>query len=56
MGKELWVCGSNAWDQLQFDYPLHPPGEPPDVFEFTQALKAESIEILTTNEHATISK
>ncbi|KAJ8062529.1 hypothetical protein OCU04_009057 [Sclerotinia nivalis] len=45
---ELWACGFNAWNQLQFDGDL--PDEPEDVFTFKQVLKAKgSIKIIGTS-------
>ncbi|CAD6442525.1 3a800312-28ac-4f89-b76f-8c28b81778ec [Sclerotinia trifoliorum] len=45
---ELWACGFNAWNQLQFDGDL--PDEPEDVFTFKRVLKAKgSIKIIGTS-------
>ncbi|KAF7927086.1 hypothetical protein EAE99_005417 [Botrytis elliptica] len=45
---ELWACGFNAWNQLQFEGDL--PDEPEDVLSFKRVLRAEgSIDILETS-------
>lgn len=45
---ELWACGFNAWNQLQFEGDL--PEEPEDVLIFKRVLRAEgSIDILETS-------
>ncbi|TGO19012.1 hypothetical protein BTUL_0006g00450 [Botrytis tulipae] len=45
---ELWACGFNAWNQLQFEGDL--PDEPEDVLSFKRVLRAEgSINILETS-------
>ncbi|KAF7874035.1 hypothetical protein EAF04_002707 [Stromatinia cepivora] len=45
---ELWACGFNAWNQLQFEGDL--PDEPEDVFAFQRVLKAKgSIKIIGTS-------
>ncbi|TGO23886.1 hypothetical protein BPAE_0118g00130 [Botrytis paeoniae] len=45
---ELWACGFNAWNQLQFEGDL--PDEPEDVLTFKRVLRAEgSIKILETS-------
>ncbi|THV50937.1 hypothetical protein BGAL_0130g00180 [Botrytis galanthina] len=45
---ELWACGFNAWNQLQFEGDL--PDEPEDVLTFKRVLRAEgSIDILETS-------
>ena len=54
MGSELWVCGFNAFNQLQFDGELSP--EPQDLTKFTLVLKDEHIEILRTSISATLGK
>ncbi|KAF7953013.1 hypothetical protein EAE96_006235 [Botrytis aclada] len=45
---ELWACGFNAWNQLQFEGDL--PDEPEDILTFKRVLRAEgSIDILETS-------
>ncbi|KAK6597757.1 hypothetical protein ACHAPC_006909 [Botrytis cinerea] len=45
---ELWACGFNAWNQLQFEGDL--PDEPEDLFNFKRVLKAKGcIKILETS-------
>ncbi|KAI9644172.1 hypothetical protein NHQ30_007525 [Ciborinia camelliae] len=45
---ELWACGFNAWNQLQFEGDL--PDEPEDVFTFKRVLVSKgSIRIIGTS-------
>ncbi|APA16201.1 hypothetical protein SS1G_10387 [Sclerotinia sclerotiorum 1980 UF-70] len=51
---ELWACGFNAWNQLQFDGDL--PDEPEDAFTFKRILEAKgSIKILGTSVSACLA-
>jgi len=51
---ELWACGLNAWNQLEFD--REPPLEPRDLLEFKCVLKDEHIEVLWMSLSATLVK
>lgn len=50
---ELWACGFNAWNQLQFEGDLS--DEPEDLFNFKRVLEAKgSIKILETSFSASL--